>query len=95
VRAAVLFGASQALRAAIGSPIPAPDLVRFNEAVAATELGLGKERFGAARAAGQEMPVQQAVELARGADDASEAGEPGVGTGASAGTGSGPGKEEQ
>jgi hypothetical protein len=41
------------------------------------------------------MPVQQAVELARGAGDASEAGEPGAGTGASAGTGSGPGKEEQ
>jgi hypothetical protein len=69
--------------------------VRFNEAVAATELALGKVRFGAARAAGQEVPVQQAVELAREAGDASEAGEPGAGTGASAGTGSGPGKEEQ
>jgi hypothetical protein len=69
-RAAVLFGASQALRAEIGSPIPPPDLVRFNEAVAATELALGRERFSAAQARGKAMPVEQAVALAREASRA-------------------------
>ncbi len=69
-RAAVLFSAAQALRAAIGSPIPGPELARFNEAVAATAAALGPQRFALAQAAGQAMPVEQAVTLAQQGDQA-------------------------
>jgi predicted ATPase/DNA-binding SARP family transcriptional activator/Tfp pilus assembly protein PilF len=72
LRAAVLFGASTALRAAIGSPVPGQDLVRLTKAVAATELTLGAARFSAAQAAGQAMSAERAVALAR---ETSETGE--------------------
>jgi predicted ATPase len=65
-RSAVLASASAALRAAIGTPIPAPDLARYSESAAATELALGAERFSAARARGESMDVEQAMALARG-----------------------------
>ena len=52
-RAAVLFGASQALREAIGSPILGPDLARFQQAVAAVRLALGEEQFTAAERRGR------------------------------------------
>jgi len=78
-RAAVLFGASGALRALIGSPIPGPDLARFNEAVAATELALGSERFSAARARGAAMPADRAAALARETDQAGAGERAGVG----------------
>ena len=64
-RAAVLFGASRALRAMIGSPVPGQDLARLTESVAATESALGQERFRAALAAGEAMSLEQAVDLAR------------------------------
>ena len=64
-RAAVLASASAALRAAIGSPIPAPDLARYNESAAAAELALGPGRFSAARTRGETMDVEQAMALAR------------------------------
>jgi predicted ATPase/DNA-binding SARP family transcriptional activator len=67
-RAAVLFGASRALRAAIGSPIPGQDLARLTESVAATESALGSERFSVLQASGVAMPVEQAAALAREAD---------------------------
>ena len=69
-RAAVLFGASQALREAIGAPIPAPDLVRIGEALAAVRLALGDEQFEAAQARGLALPQAQAVALARASDQA-------------------------
>lgn len=72
LRAAVLFGASTALRAAIGSPVPGQDLVRLTKAVAATELTLGAAGFSAAQAAGQAMSAERAVALAR---ETSETGE--------------------
>jgi hypothetical protein len=71
----VLFGASRALRAAIGSPVPGQDLVRLTKAVTATELTLGAARFSAAQAAGQAMSAERAVALAR---ETSETGETGA-----------------
>jgi predicted ATPase/DNA-binding SARP family transcriptional activator len=71
-RAAVLFGASGALRAAIGSPVPGQDLARLTKAVTATELALGAARFSAAQAAGQAMSAERAVALARQASETGE-----------------------
>jgi tetratricopeptide (TPR) repeat protein len=65
-RAAVLIGASQAMREAIGSPIPGADLVRFDATIAAASAALGEEGFTAARARGRAMTVAEAVEFARG-----------------------------
>jgi hypothetical protein len=81
-------GASRALRAAIGSPIPRPDLARFDVSAAATELALGAERFGAARARGEAMDAAQAMALARAAGGAGPAG------GTDAGAQSGHSEEE-
>jgi predicted ATPase/DNA-binding SARP family transcriptional activator len=64
-RAAVLFGAAQALRAAIGAPILGPDLARFQQSVAAVRLALGDDAFAAAEQQGRTMPVAEAIALAR------------------------------
>jgi tetratricopeptide (TPR) repeat protein len=69
-RAAVLFGASQALRAAIGAPVPAPDLARINEALAAVRLALGDEQFEAAQARGLGLSAAEAIAVARASDQA-------------------------
>jgi tetratricopeptide (TPR) repeat protein len=66
--AAVLAGASQALRAAIGAPVPAPDLARINEALAAVRLALGDQQFEAARARGLALSAADAIALARASD---------------------------
>jgi predicted ATPase/DNA-binding SARP family transcriptional activator len=63
-RAAVLFGASQALREAVGSPILGPDLDRFHRTVAGVRLALGDERFAAAEQRGRTMPEADAIALA-------------------------------
>jgi hypothetical protein len=65
-RAAGLFGASQAIREEIGAPIPGPDLIRYNDALAATELALGSEVFALARDAGRALSVADAVDFAQG-----------------------------
>jgi tetratricopeptide (TPR) repeat protein len=64
-RAAVLFGASQALREAIGSPVLGPDLARFRQSLAAVRAALGEEEFTAAEQTGREMPEAEAIALAR------------------------------
>ena len=64
-RAAVLFGASQAVRAAIGAPILGPDLARFQKAVAEVRLALGEDLFTAAERRGREMSEAAVVTLAR------------------------------
>jgi tetratricopeptide (TPR) repeat protein len=69
-RAAVLFGASQALRAAIGAPVPALDLARINEGLAAVRLALGDQQFEAARARGLVLSAAEAIALARAPDRA-------------------------
>ena len=64
-RAAVLFGASQAVREAIGAPILGPDLARFRKAGAEVRLALGEDPFTAAERRGRAMSVADAVALAR------------------------------
>jgi predicted ATPase/DNA-binding SARP family transcriptional activator len=64
-RAAVLFGASQALREAIGSPILGPDQARFQQTVTAVRLALGEEPFAAAERQGRAMSETEALALAR------------------------------
>jgi len=63
-RAAVLFGASQAMREAVGSPILGPDLDRFRRTVAGVRLALGDERFTAAEQRGRTMTEAEAIALA-------------------------------
>ena len=69
-RAAVLFGASQALRVAIGAPVPAPDLARIGEALGAVRLALGDQQFEAARARGLALSATDAIALAKASDPA-------------------------
>lgn len=69
-RAAVLFGASHALREAIGSPVPAADRDRINDAVATVRLALGDEQFAAARARGLALSATAAIALATARTDA-------------------------
>ncbi len=69
-RAAVLFGASQALRAAIGAPVPEPDLARINEGAAAVRLALGDQRYEAAQARGMAMSAAEAIAVAKAPDRA-------------------------
>jgi predicted ATPase/DNA-binding SARP family transcriptional activator len=64
-RAGVLFGASQALREAIGSPVLGPDLVRFQQSLAAVREALGEEEFSAAERRGRELSEADAIALAR------------------------------
>ncbi len=64
-RAAVLFGASQAVREAIGAPILGPDLTRFRNAVAEVRLALGEGAFAAAERRGRRLSEAAAVALAR------------------------------
>jgi len=64
-RAAVLFGASQAVREAIGAPILGPDLARFQKAVVEVRLALGDGPFTAAERRGRAMSEADAVALAR------------------------------
>jgi predicted ATPase/DNA-binding SARP family transcriptional activator len=62
-RAATLFGASQAIRSAIGAPVPDTDVARLAEAEAVTAAALGEEA-SAASLAGRELPAAQAVKFA-------------------------------
>ena len=64
-RAAVLFGASQAVREAIGAPILGPDQARFEKAVAEVRLALGEGPYAAAEQRGRGMSEAEAVALAR------------------------------
>jgi predicted ATPase/DNA-binding SARP family transcriptional activator len=64
--AASLFGASQALRASIGAPIPAPDLARYNQAVEKARQALGDDAYEAAWERGGSASMQQAIAVAHG-----------------------------
>jgi predicted ATPase/DNA-binding SARP family transcriptional activator len=64
-RAAVLVGASQALREAIGAPILGPDLARFRQTVAEVRLALGEGPFTAAQQRGRALSQADAIALAR------------------------------
>jgi predicted ATPase/DNA-binding SARP family transcriptional activator len=64
-RAAVLFGASQAMRKVIGAPVLGPDLARFRQSVAAVREALGEDEFTAAERSGREMTEADAIAMAR------------------------------
>lgn len=63
-RAAKLFGAAEALRQAIGAPLPPPQKPEYDRSRAIVRDTLGDEVFAAARAEGQAMVPEQAVEYA-------------------------------
>ncbi len=63
-RAAHLFGAAKALRAAIGVPLPPNERDRYDREVAALREALGEEAFAAAWAAGRAMTLEEAVAYA-------------------------------
>jgi hypothetical protein len=63
-RAARLLGAADALRQAIGTPLPAHEAADRNDAIAGASAALGEPAFRAAFAAGQAMPLATAARLA-------------------------------
>ncbi len=69
-RAAVLIGASQALRTAVGSPIPQSDQGRFDAASQTATAALGAQRFGQLRQAGAQLSTAAMLDFAQ--SDATE-----------------------
>ncbi len=65
-RAARLWGSAQALRQALGSPLPPHEREEYEYNLAAAREALGEEAFEAAWAEGQAMPLEQAVAHALG-----------------------------
>lgn len=63
--AAVLIGASAALRSAIGAPLPGPDLARFNDTASAVRTAMGEDSYLAAQTRGGAMSAADAVAFAR------------------------------
>jgi predicted ATPase/class 3 adenylate cyclase/DNA-binding XRE family transcriptional regulator len=63
-RAVRLLGAADALRVAIGAPLPPSDRPDMERAVAALHAGLAEVVFEAAWAEGQAMPLEQAIAYA-------------------------------
>jgi non-specific serine/threonine protein kinase len=69
-RAARLFGAAEALRAAQGRPVPRDSIAEYKRHVAATLSQLDEATFASAWVEGQQMTLEQAVEYAlRGSDE--------------------------
>ncbi len=65
-RAARLLGAADALRQAIGTPLPAHEAADRNDTIAGCSAVLGEEAFRAAFAAGAALALSDAVRLATG-----------------------------
>ena len=63
-RAAILFGAAEALREAIARPIELADRIAHQVTVPAVAAVLGEEAFAAAWAEGRAMPLEAALTLA-------------------------------
>jgi non-specific serine/threonine protein kinase len=63
-RAARLYGAADALRQAIGAPVPLFERADKASALTATRTALGPARFAAAWAEGQSLSAEDAVKLA-------------------------------
>jgi predicted ATPase/Tfp pilus assembly protein PilF len=61
-----LLGAAEALRAAIGAPLPPASRGEYERAIATVRVGLGREAFAGALAQGRAMNLQQAVMYAMG-----------------------------
>jgi hypothetical protein len=63
-RAARLWGAAEALREAIGAPLP-PNLTPYHDGlVAAIRAGADEEAWAAAWAAGRALPLEEAIAAA-------------------------------
>ena len=60
-RAARLFGATDALRAAVGVPVRPVDRRLYDRDVTAVRAALGAETFAAAWAAGRALSLEQAI----------------------------------
>jgi hypothetical protein len=60
-RAARLFGAAEALREALGAPLPPVERAHYDRSVAATRAALGEEAFAAAWAEGRALSLEQAI----------------------------------
>ena len=73
-RAAQLGGAAEALRAAIGAPMPPVERVRHERALVAARGQLAAGAWAAAWTAGQVLPPEEAVVLALAVPDGPEAG---------------------
>jgi predicted ATPase/DNA-binding SARP family transcriptional activator len=65
-RAARLLGAAQVLREASSTPLPPGERASYEHNVAVIRVALGEEAFAAAWAAGQAMPLEQAMQHVRG-----------------------------
>jgi hypothetical protein len=63
-RAARLLGAADALRQAIGTPLPAHEAADRNDTIAGCSAALGEDRFRAAFHEGAAMSLAEAVALA-------------------------------
>ena len=63
-RAARLLGAADALRQAIGAPLPAHEAADRTDTIAACSAALGETEFRAAFEAGAGLPLNEAVDLA-------------------------------
>ena len=69
-RAAQLWGAAEALRAALGAPQSPTDRVKFARMVEAAQAQVGPAAWAQAWAAGRAMPVEQAITSALEMGDA-------------------------
>jgi hypothetical protein len=63
-RAARPFGTAEALREALGAPLPPVDGAEHDRSVAAVRTALGEEAFAAAWAEGREMSLEQSIDCA-------------------------------
>jgi predicted ATPase/DNA-binding SARP family transcriptional activator/ATP/maltotriose-dependent transcriptional regulator MalT len=63
-RAGRLWGAADALREALGSPLPPNERERHDRAVKAARSGMSREIFASAWAEGRTMTLEQAIEYA-------------------------------
>jgi predicted ATPase/DNA-binding SARP family transcriptional activator/Tfp pilus assembly protein PilF len=68
-RTARLLGAAEALREAIGAPLPAVDRAGYDRLVVATRAKLGEETFEQAWQRGRVMPLEQAMAYSLGNAD--------------------------
>ncbi len=68
VRAVRLLGASEAIREALGIPLPTADRVDHDKNVAVVRNALGEDGFAAAREEGRAMMREQAIDYALGKD---------------------------
>lgn len=69
-QAARMFGAADAVRGAIGAPLPQDERAKYNQDVNSVRARLRKRAFAAAWAAGRSMSLEGAVEYASAAAEA-------------------------